>query len=202
MIRTSEITRKTKETSIYVKINLDGSGTANIQTGIGFFDHMLTAFAVHGCFDLEVQAKGDLHIDAHHTIEDVGIALGQAFNQAMGDKKGIVRVANSYVPMDEALAFVALDISGRPYWVINVQWHGEYVGNGKDYLIPTSLLEHFFQSIAVHAEITLHIKEELGKDNHHIAEAIFKAFTRSLDQASRMDTKRGLQIPSSKGSLG
>lgn len=202
MTRTSEIRRETKETSIYVKINIDGSGKSNINTGIGFFDHMLTAFTVHGCFDLEVQAKGDLDTDAHHTIEDVGITLGQALNEAIGDKKGIVRVANSFVPMDETLAFVALDLSGRPYWVINVQWHGDYIGNGKDYLIPTSLLEHFFQSVVVHAGITLHIKEEIGKDNHHIAEAMFKAFSRALDQASRLDAKRGLQVPSSKGSLG
>lgn len=202
MTRTGEITRETKETNITIKINLDGKGSANTQSGIGFFDHLLTAFAVHGCFDLDLQAKGDLHIDAHHTIEDIGITLGKAISQALGDKKGIVRVANSYVPMDEALAFVALDLSGRPYWVIDVQWHGDYLGNGKDYLIPTSLLEHFFQSVAVHAGITLHIKVESGKDNHHIAEAMFKAFSRSLDQATRIDSKRGSTIPSSKGSLG
>ena len=202
MTRTSKITRETKETTISVKIDIDGSGKANIQTGIGFFDHMMTAFAVHGCFDLDIQATGDLHIDAHHTIEDVGITLGKALNEALGDKKGIVRVANSYVPMDEAMVFVALDLSGRPYWTINVQWHGDYVGNGKDYFIATSLLEHFFQSIAVHAGITIHIKKESGKDNHHIAEAMFKAFSRALDQASRLDPKRGSIIPSSKGSLG
>ncbi len=202
MSRIGTITRKTNETDITVKINLDGEGKYTVKTGIGFFDHMLAQLASHGCFDLEINAVGDLHIDPHHTIEDTAIGLGKAINAALGDKRGIYRVGTSFVPMDEALAFVSLDLSGRPYWTINVMWHGDYVGNSREYLIATSLLEHFFQTLTVHAGITLHIKEEVGRDNHHIAEAIFKSFSRALDQASRIDPKRASMIPSTKGTLG
>lgn len=202
MSRIGTITRKTNETDIIAKITLDGTGKYNIKTGIGFFDHMLTQFAAHGCFDLELSAVGDLHIDPHHTIEDTAISLGKAIKEALGDKKGIFRVGTNFVPMDEALAFVSLDLSGRPFWTIDITWHGDYVGNSRESLIATSLIEHFFQTLAVHAGITLHIKVETGRDNHHIAEAVFKAFARALDQASRIDPKRAATLPSTKGTLG
>jgi imidazoleglycerol-phosphate dehydratase len=199
--RISEITRKTKETNIKIRLNLDGTGECNIDTGIGFFNHMLTQFAVHGLFDLDIEATGDLYIDVHHTIEDIGICLGKAIRRAVGEKLGINRVGNAFVPMDEALAFVALDISGRPYWIINITWNGHYLGGSSEFLVPTSIIEHFFQSLAVHSGITIHIREEVGKDNHHIAESVFKAFSRALDHATRIDTKRRDMIPSTKGML-
>ncbi len=201
MNRQSEQERKTNESTINVSLNLDGSGIANINTGIGFFDHMLNHIAIHGIFDIQVKAKGDLHVDTHHTIEDVGIVLGKAFKQAIGDKSGIDRIGYSYVPMDEALAFVVVDFSNRPYSSIDIAWTGKYFGKNQDELIPFTLIEHFLQTFAIHASITLHVKVLSGKDDHHIAEAVFKALGVSLDKASRFDPKRKSSIPSTKGIL-
>ena len=201
MNRQSEQERKTKESTINISLNLDGSGIANINTGIGFFDHMLNHIAVHGIFDIEVKATGDLHVDTHHTIEDVGIVLGKAFKQAIGDKSGIKRIGYSYVPMDEALALVVVDFSNRPYSIINIPWTGKYFGKNQDDLIPLTLIEHFLQTFAIHAGITLHVKVLYGKDDHHMAEAVFKALGSSLDNASRLDPKRKGRIPSTKGIL-
>ena len=195
-MRKSTIQRKTNETDISLSLNLDGTGKHNINTGIGFFDHMLTQIAVHGLIDIDLQAKGDLHIDAHHTIEDCGIVLGEGIGQALGQKLGIRRMAEASVPMDDALARVVLDLSGRPYSVIRVKWVSPQVGG-----IPTSLIEHFFESVAIHAKMNLHIRLEDGKDNHHIAEAIFKAFARALDAATMIDERRAGVIPSSKGKI-
>jgi imidazoleglycerol-phosphate dehydratase len=153
MNRTSTLQRQTSETNITISIDLDGTGQHEIDTGVGFFDHMLTALAVHGLFNLAIQAKGDLHIDTHHTIEDVGIVLGQALNQALGDRKGIIRTAHAYVPMDEALGFVAVDLGGRPYTVFHGTWHTPAIGQ-----MPTDLVEHFFESVAIHARMNLHAK--------------------------------------------
>ena len=195
-MRKSSIQRKTNETNITLSLNLDGTGIANISTGIGFFDHMLTQIAVHGLMDIELQAKGDLHIDSHHTIEDCGIVLGEGIGQALGQKLGIRRMAEASVPMDDTLAKVILDLSGRPYSVIQAKWVSPSVGN-----IPTSLLEHFFETLAVSSRMNLHINVLYGKDNHHIAEAIFKAFGRALDAAIEIDPRRAGSIPSSKGNL-
>ncbi len=201
MNRQSKQERKTKESTIKVSLNLDGSGIAKIDTGIGFFDHMLSHIAVHGIFDVEVKANGDLHIDTHHTIEDVGIVLGKAFKHAIGDKVGIKRIGHSYVPMDEALALVVVDFSNRPYSLIDIPWTGKYFGKNQDDLIPLTLLEHFLQTFAINASITLHVKVLSGKDDHHIAESVFKALGYSLDRASRFDPKRKGVIPSTKGIL-
>jgi len=190
MNRQSKQERKTKESTIKVSLNLDGSGIAKIDTGIGFFDHMLSHIAVHGIFDIEVKANGDLHVDTHHTIEDVGIVLGKAFKQAIGDKVGIKRIGYSYVPMDEALALVVVDFSNRPYSLVDIPWTGKYFGKNQDELIPLTLLEHFLQTLAINASITLHVKVLSGKDDHHIAESVFKALGYSLDKASRFDPKR------------
>ncbi len=195
-MRKSTINRKTSETDISLTLNLDGTGKHKISSGIGFFDHMLTQIAVHGLVDLDLRAEGDLHIDAHHTVEDCGIALGEAIGQALGSKSGIRRMAESSVPMDDALARVVLDLSGRPYSVIQIKWVSPQVGG-----MPTSLIEHFFESVAVHAKMNLHIRLEYGKDNHHIAEAIFKAFARALDSATMIDERRAGVIPSSKGTI-
>ncbi len=195
-MRKSSIQRKTNETNITLSLNLDGTGIANISTGIGFFDHMLTQIAVHGLIDIDLQAKGDLYIDSHHTIEDCGIVLGEGISQALGQKLGIRRMAEASVPMDDALAKVILDLSGRPYSVIQAKWVSPSVGN-----IPTSLLEHFFETLAVSSRMNLHINVLYGKDNHHIAEAIFKAFGRALDAAIEIDPRRAESIPSSKGNL-
>ncbi len=201
MNRQSEQERKTKESTINISLNLDGSGKANINTGIGFFDHMLNHIAVHGIFDIEVKATGDLHVDTHHTMEDVGIVLGKAFKQAIGNKSGICRIGHSYVPMDEALALVVVDFSNRPYSSINIPWTGKYFGKNQDELIPLTLIEHFLQTFAIHASITLHVKVLYGKDDHHMAESVFKALGSSLDKASRLDPKRRGNIPSTKGIL-
>ena len=195
-MRKSTLQRKTNETNISLSLNLDGSGKYNISTGIGFFDHMLAQIAVHGLFDLDLHAEGDLHIDVHHTIEDCGIALGEAIGQALGSKQGIRRMAEASVPMDDALTKVVLDLSGRSYSVIRIKWVSPQVGG-----IPTSLMEHFFESVAVNAKMNLHIRVEYGKDNHHIAEAIFKAFARALDAAIQVDERRMGIVPSSKGAL-
>jgi imidazoleglycerol-phosphate dehydratase len=179
-----------------VSLNLDGSGKHTISTGIGFLDHMLAQIAVHGLFDLDVQAAGDLHIDSHHTIEDVGLTLGAAFAQALGDKKGLVRMASAEVPMDESLAQVTLDFSGRPYAVVQVNWRGLTTGS-----IPNSLFAHFLESFAQQARCTLHARVLYGQDDHHQVEALFKALARALAAATRLDPRRAGQVPSSKGTL-
>jgi imidazoleglycerol-phosphate dehydratase len=194
-MRTSSITRKTNETDITVELNLDGSGQHNIDTGVGFLDHMLTHIAVHGLFDLTVKATGDMHIDVHHTVEDVALVLGSAFDQALGDRAGILRMASFYAPMDETLAFVALDLSGRPYAVIDAEWGQAPVGG-----IPSSLFPHFFESFAVTARCNLHARVFYGRDDHHKAEALFKALARALDTATQIDPRRG-EVPSTKGTL-
>lgn len=201
MNRQSDQERKTKETNVKVSLNLDGSGIAKIDTGIGFFDHMLNHIAVHGVFDIELKASGDLHVDTHHTIEDVGIVLGNAFKQAIGDKLGIKRIGYSYVPMDEALALVVVDFSNRPYSIIDISWTGKYFGKNQDELIPLTLIEHFLQTFAINASITLHVNVLSGKDDHHIAESVFKALGYALDEASRFDPKRKGVLPSTKGKL-
>ena len=195
-MRTATITRKTNETDISIELNLDGSGKHDISTGVGFLDHMLTHIAVHGLFDLTVKATGDLHIDVHHTVEDVALVLGSAFDQALGDRKGIVRMASFYAPMDETLALVALDLSGRPYAVIDAEWGMAPVGQ-----IPTSLFPHFFESFAVTSRCNLHASILHGRDDHHKAEALFKALARALASATVIDPRRAGNIPSTKGSL-
>jgi imidazoleglycerol-phosphate dehydratase len=195
-MRTAEISRQTNETQIQIKLDLDGTGKHEISTGIGFLDHMLTHLAVHGLFDLTVQAKGDLHIDVHHTVEDVALALGQAFDQALSDRKGIVRMGDCFAPMDETLAHVAIDLSGRPYTVFQAEWHTPYVGD-----IPFTLFQHFFESFAVTSRCNLHARVLYGRDDHHQAEALFKAWARALDAASQFDPRRGGTIPSTKGTL-
>jgi len=194
-MRTSEVERNTNETQIAIELNLDGSGEHNIDTGVGFLDHMLTHVAVHGLFDLTIKATGDLYIDVHHTVEDVALVLGSAFDQALGDRKGIVRMASFYAPMDETLAFVALDLSGRPYAVINAKWGQSPVGQ-----IPTSLFPHFFESFAVTARCNIHARVLYGRDDHHKAEALFKALARALDMATLLDERRS-SVASTKGTL-
>ncbi|WP_420631893.1 imidazoleglycerol-phosphate dehydratase HisB [Candidatus Leptofilum sp.] len=195
MSRNAEIHRKTSETDILLTINLDGRGHHKISTGVGFFDHMLTAVSVHGLFDLTVQATGDLHIDTHHTIEDVGIVLGQALNQALGDRKGITRTAHAYVPMDEALGFVAIDLGGRPYTVFQGSWHTPAIGQ-----MPIDLVQHFFETVAIHAKMNLHARIAYGRNDHHQAEALFKAFARALRTAVTLDPRR-IDVASTKGTL-
>jgi imidazoleglycerol-phosphate dehydratase len=195
-MRTASLSRKTNETDIRIELNLDGSGQHDIDTGVGFLDHMLIHIAVHGLFDLTVKAIGDLHIDVHHTVEDVALVLGSAFDQVLGDRKGIVRMASFYAPMDETLAFVALDLSGRPYAVIEASWGQALVGQ-----IPTSLFPHFFESFAVTARCNLHARVLYGRDDHHKAEALFKAMARALDMATTLDPRRSGTVPSTKGSL-
>ncbi len=196
MNRIAEIKRTTTETDISIQLNLDGEGRHSIATGVGFLDHMLAHIAVHGLFDLTVKAKGDLHIDVHHTVEDVALSLGAAFDQALGDRKGIVRMGSFYVPMDEALAFVALDLSGRPYAVIDADWGSAPVGQ-----IPTSLFPHFFESFAVSSRSNVHARVLYGRDDHHKAEALFKALARALDAATHIDLRRNGHLPSTKGTL-
>lgn len=195
-MRTASLHRRTNETDITLSLHLDGTGQHSIATGVGFLDHLLTHIAVHGLFDLTVQAAGDLHIDPHHTIEDCALVLGQALAEALGDKKGIVRMGHAYVPMDEALAFVAVDLSGRPYAVVEAQWHSPAIGQ-----FPTSLIPHFVESLAVTAKANLHARVLYGRDDHHQAEALFKALGRALDVATQIDARRAGVIPSTKGSL-
>jgi imidazoleglycerol-phosphate dehydratase len=195
-MRTAEIHRTTNETDIQVRLNLDGLGAHEITTGVGILDHMLSHVAVHGLFDLTLTASGDLHIDSHHTIEDCALALGQAVDQALGDRKGIARMGSAYVPMDEALAFVALDLSGRPYTVFEADWRAPMIGQ-----MPISLVGHFFESLAVTAHMNLHARVLYGRDDHHQAEALFKALGRALDAATQLDPRRGGAIPSTKGTL-
>jgi imidazoleglycerol-phosphate dehydratase len=195
-IRQATVNRKTNETEIAITLNLDGSGQAEINTGVGFFDHMLHALARHARFDLTVQASGDLHIDEHHTVEDVGITLGRALNQALCDRKGITRMGQAVVPMDEALAMVAVDIGGRGYFVFDGLFEGERIGQ-----MGTSLIPHFFESLAHEAKLNLHARLLAGRDDHHRAEALFKALARALNQAVKIDPQLSGQIPSTKGAI-
>jgi imidazoleglycerol-phosphate dehydratase len=175
---------------------LDGSGQHEVSTGLGFLDHMLTHLAVHGLFDLSVSARGDLQIDPHHTVEDIALTLGQAFDKALGERKGIVRMGDCFAPMDETLAHAVIDLSGRPYAVIQAEWHTPYIGN-----IPASLFPHFFEAFAVTARCNLHMRVLYGRDDHHQAEALFKAWARALDIAAQIDPRRVGVIPSTKGML-
>ncbi|MEC2159130.1 imidazoleglycerol-phosphate dehydratase HisB [Virgibacillus halodenitrificans] len=194
-MRTYKIDRKTTETNTSLELQLDGTGDSKIQTGIGFLDHMLTLFSKHGLFDLQLKCDGDLEVDQHHTVEDIGIALGQAFTNALGNKEGITRYAAVTSPMDEALATISLDISGRSFLVYHVDGLKDKVGN-----FDTELVEEFFQAFASNAKLTLHINLQYGKNSHHIIEAIFKGFGRALDQASQINPRIN-GIPSTKGIL-
>ena len=194
--RTAEITRNTAETRISVKVGLDGTGQARLSTGIGFFDHMLDQIARHGLVDLDIQAEGDLHIDGHHTVEDVGITFGQAVAKAIGDKKGIRRYGHAYVPLDEALSRVVIDFSGRPGLVMNVPFKSGTIGT-----FDTQLAHEFFQGFVNHAFVTLHIDNLRGENAHHQCETVFKAFARALRAAVELDPRAAGTIPSTKGSL-
>lgn len=196
MDRTATVSRKTSETDITLTLNLDGTGIAEVATGIGFLDHMLTAFARHGLFDLAVRAQGDLHIDFHHTTEDVGIVLGTAFARALGDKRGIRRFGHALVPMDETLGEAAVDISGRPFLAWNVEFQRPKIGE-----FDTELFEEFFRALAFNALVTLHVTRRAGHNAHHVAEACFKAAARALRMAVEADPRAGNAIPSTKGAL-
>lgn len=194
--RTAEVVRNTAETNITVRLNLDGTGISRLHTGIGFFDHMLDQIARHGLIDLDIDAEGDLHIDGHHTVEDVGITLGQAVYKAVGDKKGIRRYGHAYVPLDEALSRVVIDFSGRPGLVMDVPFTSGMLGT-----FDTQLMHEFFQGFVNHALVTLHIDNLKGVNAHHQAETVFKAFARALRSALELDPRALGQIPSTKGSL-
>lgn len=193
--RRAEVTRKTGETDITIRLNLDGTGQARVETGIGFFDHMLNSFARHGLFDLEVAVKGDLHVDSHHTIEDTGIVLGEAIKQAAGDKKGICRFGSCMLPMDETLVLCALDLSGRPYLRYDLELTVPQVG-----AFDTEMVHEFFYAVSYGAMMNLHVKQLDGENNHHIMEAAFKAFAKALDQATQYDPRIS-DVLSTKGSL-
>lgn len=194
--RTASIERTTGETEIRLSLNLDGSGQADVRTGVGFLDHMLTLWAKHGLFDLSVSARGDLHIDEHHTAEDTCICLGRALDTALGERRGIVRTAHSFVPMDEALALVAVDLGGRPYCVVEAAFATPRVGQ-----LATDLIFHLLESIAIHGRLNLHARVLYGRNDHHKIEALFKAFGRALDAASRHDPRLAGVVPSTKGVL-
>ena len=195
MARTSEISRQTKETQVRVRPDLDGTGKTAAETGVGFFDHMLDLLGRHSLIDLTVQAKGDLQVDAHHTVEDIGLVIGQALLQALGDKRGIYRYGWAIVPMDESLAQVAIDLSGRPAFVFRVEFPGPSVG-----AFPVELVEEFLKSVATAGKMNLHVSVPYGANNHHIAEAIFKATAKALRQAVSLDP-RNSDVPSTKGTL-
>ncbi|MGQ0633199.1 MAG: imidazoleglycerol-phosphate dehydratase HisB [Planctomycetaceae bacterium] len=195
MARTATINRKTAETDVALTLNLDGSGASEISTGVGFFDHMLTLFAKHGLFDLTVAAKGDLHVDFHHTVEDVGICLGKAFAQALGDKRGIVRYGSLALPMEETLVTAAVDLSGRTWFVCRVQFPTQKIGE-----FDTELVETFWHAFASQALLNLHQVQHYGTNSHHIAEALFKATARALRAAIAIDPRQS-GVPSSKGTL-
>ncbi len=194
-MRIAQVERKTNETRITIRLNLDGTGQAQISTGVGFYDHMLHHVAVHGLMDLGIDAEGDLHIDAHHTVEDVAIVLGQAIDKALAARSGIARMGYAYVPMDEALARVVIDLSGRPYTVFNAPFVAPMLGT-----MPTTMVQHVFESLAVHAKMNLHAQVLYGRDDHHMAEALFKALGRALDMATQLDGRRA-GISSTKGTL-
>ena len=195
-MRTAEVTRNTNETQIRVKVNLDGSGKSSFKTGVPFLDHMMDQIARHGLIDIEVEAKGDLHIDAHHTVEDIGITIGQAVAKAIGDKKGIRRYGHAYVPLDEALSRVVIDFSGRPGIEFHVEFKRGMIGQ-----YDVDLTHEFFQGFVNHALVTLHIDNLRGENAHHQCETVFKAFGRALRMAAEMDPRGGDAIPSTKGSL-
>lgn len=195
-MRTAEVSRNTLETQITVAINLDGSGTSSLNSGLGFLDHMLDQIARHGMMDITLEAKGDLHIDAHHTVEDIGITLGQAFTKALGDKKGLRRYGHAYVPLDEALSRVVLDVSGRPGLEFNVEFSRARIGE-----FDVDLVHEFFQGFANHALVTLHIDNLRGENAHHQAETVFKAFGRALRMAVEVDPRMAGIMPSTKGTL-
>jgi imidazoleglycerol-phosphate dehydratase len=194
--RTATIERTTGETAITLALDLDGTGRAEVATGVGFLDHMLTLWAKHGLFDLTVGAQGDLHIDEHHTAEDTCICLGRAIDQALGERRGIVRTAHSYVPMDEALALVAVDLGGRPYCVVQADFVTPRLGQ-----LGTDLVAHLLESVAFHGRLNLHAQVLYGRNDHHKVEAIFKAFGRALDAATRHDPRLAGAVPSTKGVL-
>jgi len=194
-MRIATIDRTTGETEVHLTLALDGQGRARVNTGVGFLDHMLALFAHHGMFDLTVDARGDLQVDAHHTVEDVAICLGQALDRALENRAGIVRTAHSYVPMDEALGFVAVDLSGRPYAVVDVTWHGSVLGG-----LDPDLVSHFLETVAIHGRLNLHARVLYGQNDHHQAESLFKALGRSLDAATAVDARRQ-GVPSTKGML-
>jgi imidazoleglycerol-phosphate dehydratase len=196
-LRQARIERKTSETEIAAEVNLDGSGAFSISTGIGFFDHMLEQLSRHSRIDIKLTAKGDLHIDQHHTVEDCGIALGQAMAKALGDKRGIKRYAHAYLPMDEALTRTAIDVSGRPYLIWRVKFPAEKIGS-----MDTELFREFFQAFAQNAGLTLHMEALYGENAHHIAESCFKGLARALRDAITIDEKMAGEIPSTKGQLG
>ncbi|MGN6573693.1 MAG: imidazoleglycerol-phosphate dehydratase HisB [Pseudolabrys sp.] len=196
-MRTGAVKRKTKETDVEVKVDLDGSGRADVTTGIGFLDHMLDLLARHSRMDITVKAKGDLHVDHHHTTEDVGIALGQSVKQALGDMKGITRYADVHMPMDEALTRVAIDISGRPFLVFKSEFVRDKVGT-----FDTELVQEWFQAFAMNAGVTLHVSTLYGTNDHHIAESCFKGLARALRVATTIDPRAAGEVPSTKGSLG
>ena len=195
-MRTATIERRTTETQVQVTLDLDGSGQCDVSTGVGFLDHMLRHVAVHGLLDLTVRAQGDLEIDPHHTVEDVALALGACLDRALGERKGLVRMGHAYVPMDESLAFVAVDLSGRPYAVIDADWTAPTIGQ-----MPATLVPHFLESLAVTGRMNLHARVLYGRDDHHKAEALFKALGRALEMAVRVEPRRAAQIPSTKGVL-
>ena len=195
-MRSATLSRKTRETDIKATVKLDGSGSASIRTGIGFFDHMLDQIARHSLIDLDIVAHGDLHIDQHHTVEDVGIVLGQAVRQALGDMRGIVRYSDVLLPMDEVLTRVALDVSGRPFLVFRTTFHHTKIGD-----FDTDLVREFFQAFTIHAGITLHVETLYGLNDHHIAESCFKGLARALGAAVAIDPRQQDRIPSTKGSL-
>ena len=194
-MRTAQIERATRETAVTLVLNLDGRGQADVDTGIGFLDHMLVLLAGHGLFDLSVKTEGDLHIDEHHTAEDTFICLGKAFDQALGDRRGIVRTAHSYVPMDETLARVVVDLGGRPYCGFDAEFATPRVGG-----LGTDLIFHLFETLAFHARMNLHAQVLYGRNDHHKVEALFKALARSLDAATQIDLRRR-DVPSTKGTL-
>jgi imidazoleglycerol-phosphate dehydratase len=194
-MREATVERTTRESVIKLTLQIDGSGKAQVDTGIGFLDHMLTLLAGHGLFDLEVKASGDLHVDEHHTAEDTMICLGKAFDQALGDRRGIVRTAHAYVPMDESLALVAVDLSGRPYCVFEAEFVTPRLGS-----LGTDLIFHLFESFAIHARLNLHATVLYGRNDHHKVEALFKGLARALDAATQLDARRQ-DVPSTKGTL-
>ncbi len=194
--RRATVDRETAETKIHVALNVDGSGRAEVHTGIGFYDHMLTAFARHGRFDIDVRCDGDLHVDAHHSMEDTALALGAAFDRALGDRTGITRMGDALVPLDEALVQAVVDVSGRPFAVTSFDWVGERIGEA-----PTEMVAHVIQSFATAARLTLHVRQLAGANDHHIAEAAMKALGRALDAATRLDERIAGQVPSTKETL-
>ena len=195
-MRSATVTRKTAETDVSVSLAIDGTGKAVVETGVGFFDHMLELLARHALFDVEVRCKGDLHVDQHHTVEDVGIALGQALVRAMGDKKGIVRYADVHLPMDETLTRVAVDVSGRPFLGFRTTFARDKIGE-----FDTELVREWFQAFAINAGLTLHVETLYGENAHHVAESCFKGLARALRKALAVDPREGDRVPSTKGSL-